>query len=151
MKRIPIQSRANRRNARRRKGAVLTVELLFILPLLTIVLLAIAEFSFMLLAMQAVTAAANVGAREGSLPSSTDTTVEQAVEDALAGWVFQGREETKTFVNGSDTNVATAMTGDAIEVTVIVSTPQAVPDLLKFIGLTIEGQEIRATFVTRRE
>ena len=151
MKPNPIRSIHDRRQQRKRKGAVLTVEMLFILPLIVLVMLAIAEFSFMLLGMQAIAAAANVGAREAALPSSSDATVEMAVEDALAGWVFQTKEETKTFVNGSDVDVATAVTGDTVEVAVILKTTHAVPDMLKFIGLTVAGQELRATFVTRRE
>ena len=149
----PIQNQtpAVRRGRRRRKGAVLTVEMLFVLPLIILVSLAIAEFSFMLLGMQAIAAAANVGAREAALPSSSDASVEMAVEDALAGWIFQGKEETKTFVNGSDVDVSTADSGDTVEVTVILETNHAVPDMLKFIGLSIAGQETRATFVTRRE
>lgn len=151
MKPTRLLSIATPRQRRRRKGAVMTVEMLFILPLIILVLLAIAEFSFMLLGMQAISAAANVGAREAALPSSDDTSVEMAVEDALAGWIFQTKEETKTFVNGIDSDVSTAVSGDTIEVVVILQTTHAVPDMLRFIGLTIAGQEIRTTFSTRRE
>lgn len=151
MKRVTQLTCTGKRQARRRRGAVLTVEMLFILPLLIIVLLGIAEFSFMLLGMQAIAASANVGAREASLPSATDATVEAAVNDALAGWAFQGKQETKTFVNGVDVDVTTAVTGDNTQVSVILKTTHAVPDMLNFIGLSVAGQEIRATFVTRRE
>ena len=151
MKYNPRKSRTTRRQARKRRGAVLTVEMLFILPLIMVVLLAIAEFSFMLLGMQAIAAATNVGAREASLASSSDTSIEAAVEGALDGWVFQGRQETTTYINGIDADAATAMTGDTVQVTVKLQTTHAVPDMLKFIGLTIAGQEIQATFVTRRE
>jgi Flp pilus assembly protein TadG len=126
------------------------------LPVLLIVVLAAVELSFLLLASQAITAAANVGARQAALPSTTAAEVEEAVEDALASWRWVNFLEVHVFVEGTiagpGNELEDAVTGDVVQVTVNLASDQAAPDLLGIVpGLSIQGQELTASFVTRRE
>jgi hypothetical protein len=144
------------KQARRRKGAVLSIELVMVLPILLVVLLASVEFGILLMATQGVGAAANVGARAAALPSSSRARVEAAVNAALDGWVWQDEHEVVIFVNNNrvtptDDYLASAVTGDVVSVTVNVPMDQAAPDLLRYFGISIAGKELTTTYVTRKE
>jgi Flp pilus assembly protein TadG len=161
------------RNNTKRKGALLSLELVIALPILLIVILASVEFSFLLLGSQAITAAANVGARQGALPSSTVDEVNDAVLQSLASWrwakpdilqvlVFvdtDGDGDVELVSDSFDPPVAqdplnelgTAPTGTELQVTVKLRSDQAAPDLLAIVGLGLGNQELTASFVTRKE
>ena len=147
---------SHRSIARRRKGAILSIELVMVVPILLSILLASVEFGILLMATQGVGAAANVGSRAAAVPSSTLASVEAAVDTALEGWVWQGEHEVLIFVNnelatsGND-RLASAVTGDVVSVTVNVPMDQAAPDLLRYFGISIAGKELTTTYVTRKE
>jgi len=139
----------------RARSGVLTVEMILVIPILLAVVLALVQFGITLMSMQGITAAARVGTRQATLPSATQASVEAAVSQVLAGWHFAGKETTEIFVNGSPVNagnpLTNAVTGDAVAVRVTVPTTDAVPDLLKFIGGSIVGQDLKTEFVLRKE
>jgi hypothetical protein len=151
----------SRRRRHRRLGAVLSVELVLVLPILLIVLLAFVEFGLLLMASQGVGASANLGAREAALASSTEVSVVSAVDDALAGWVWKGKHELVIFVDtgsgpvkvvfGGPDEIAAAPSGSEISVTVNVPMTQAAPDLLRYFGISLDGKELTTTYVTRKE
>ncbi len=158
---------------KRRLGALLSLELVIALPVLLIVVFAAVEFSFLLLGSQAITAAANVGAREAALPSSTATDVRNAVFQALQSWRWATNEHMQVLIfvdtDGADeldlvydsqnpamddepeNEVRDAPTGTDIQVTIKLPSNQAAPDLLSLFGLGLNGQELTASFVTRKE
>ena len=70
-----------------RRG-VLTVEMLLTLPIVLLVAFAGVQFSIMLIASQAVSAAAHVGVRDASRPGSSASSVHAAVASALSGFAF---------------------------------------------------------------
>jgi Flp pilus assembly protein TadG len=145
-----------RTRTERRKGAVLSIELVVVLPILLSILLATVEFGMLLMSSQGVSAAANVGSRAAALSSSTRSTVEAAVNNSLNGWKWQAAHEVVIFVNGNrvtPTNdfLAAAVTGDVVSVTVNVDMDDAAPDLLRYFGISIAGKELTTTFVTRKE
>jgi Flp pilus assembly protein TadG len=146
--------RPRHRTALARRG-VLTVELMLTLPILLLVVLATIEFGILLVSTQAVNAAAAVGAREATLPSATPESVAAAVEKALHGWKFlSSLDPIKIEVNGepeATIPLADATTGDSVAVTVCVNSAAAAPNLLKFIGLTLDGQKTCSTIVMRKE
>lgn len=159
----------------RRKGALLSLELAIALPVLLLVVVGAVEFSFLLLGSQAITAAANVGARQAALPNSTADDVNDAIFQALASWrwakpqymqvlVFadtdNGFEELNLVYDSQDPatygtpatdEIRNAPTGTDIQVTVKLPSNQAAPDLLKVFGLGLGTQELTATFVARKE
>lgn len=156
-----------------RKGALLSLELVIALPVLALVVLAAVEFSFLLLGSQAITAAANVGARQAALPSTASGQVKDAVFQALGSWrwthddilqvlVFvdtQGDGDLDLVYDSMDPSkqdgsneLLLAPTGRLVQVTVKLPSNEAAPDLLSFVpGLSISGQELTASFVTRKE
>ena len=146
---------------RHRLGAMLSVELVMVLPILLIVLLAFVEFGILLMASQGVGASANLGAREAALASSSEASVAAAVDDALAGWVWKGKHELVIFIDtgsgpvkvvfGGPDEIAAAPTGSEISVTVNVQMTQAAPDLLRYFGISLADKELTTTYVTRKE
>ena len=143
--------RVRRANARR---GVLTVELMLTLPLLLIVFFGIIEYSMLLLGDQTLTAAAAVGAREATLPNATHARVVAAVDQAIADWSIEPYVAVAIEVNGQPDSIhplTTAVTGDQIEVIVTVASTRAAPDLLQFVGYSITGQTLRASFTLRKE
>jgi Flp pilus assembly protein TadG len=158
-----IQPTTRRRSTkvrrRDRKGLALSVELIVVLPVLLLVLVAMVEYGILLVSSQGISAAANVGARQAALPSSSKADVDAAVETALGGFIWQGRQETLVFVNGAkDNSVApntglldASTTGDEIQVTVSIDADEVTPDILRYIGLSLAGSQVTSTFITRRE
>ncbi len=146
-------SLAHPRRKSRRSG-VLTVELLLTLPILLIVFFGIFEYSMLLLGDQTLTAAAEVGSREATLPMATHARVVTAVHTSIADWNIESFVSIAIEVNGSPDNITpltTAVTGDEITVIVTVDSTHASPDLLKFVGATLTGQKLRASFTMRKE
>lgn len=152
----------NRMLARRhnRRGAILSLELIMVLPILLLVLLATVEFGILLMASQGVGAAAAIGSRNSALPSTSTLSINAAVATALDGYVWQGTEEVVIYVDSGggfvkDTlgnNVLeNAPSGSIVSVTVNVEMDQAAPNLLKYFGISLTGKELTTTYVTRKE
>lgn len=143
---------------RSRRGAVLALELIMVLPVLFIILLATVEFGILLMASQGVGAAANVGSRNAALPSSSKASVEAAVNTALSGYAWDGMHETVIFVDqglgfvkDNGLVLQSAPSGSIVSVTVNVPMDDAAPDLLKFFGISIANKDLTTTYVTRKE
>src|SRR4051794_465390 len=147
------KSSPRHRRANPRRG-VLTVELMLTLPLLLIVFFGLIEYAMLLLGDQTLTAAAAVGAREATLPNATHARVVAAVDQSIADWSIEPFVKVEINVNGQSDMIHplnTAVTGDQIEVIVTVDSTHAAPDLLKFVGYSISGQTLRASFTLRKE
>jgi Flp pilus assembly protein TadG len=163
-------------NRKSRLGALLSLELVIVLPVLLVVVFATVEFSFLLLGSQAITAAANVGARQAALPSSTAEDVRFAVFQALNSWKWthtEGALQVLIFVDEDGDGiqasdlvydslsaslddetanvVGTAQTGTDIQVTINLQSIDAAPDLLSIVNLGLQDQELTASFVSRKE
>ena len=151
---------ARRRNSRRRQGAVLAIELVVALPILLVILLAFVEFGILLTASQGISAAAQLGAREAVLPGATSASVNATIQSALAGYIWRNtpapNKEVVIFVNGLKDNgvnnrLANAVSGDVVTVTLTVKMQIVAPNLLQFVGVSIQGKDLTTTFVTRKE
>jgi Flp pilus assembly protein TadG len=156
MRRITKNRIGPRRHNRR--GAILSLELIMVLPILLIVLLATVEFGILLMSSQGVGAAASVGARNAALPSSSLASVTDAVSTALDGYSWQGKQEVVVFVDSGSGFVrdngpvlANAPSGSVVSVTVNVPSDQAAPNLLQYFGISLSGKELTTTYVTRKE
>ena len=126
-----------------------------ILPVLMLVLVAIVEFTLLLSAGQAVNAAADVGAREAALPSSTKASIEAAVARTLEGYLWRTKQQTFVFVNKvkdtTGTLVAAANTGDVIQVTVNVQARYTAPDVLSIVKISLGTRDVSSSFVVNRQ
>ena len=147
MKSFPQFQRRNCSTPRRLRRGVLTLEMVLVLPIVLLVVLGIVQLSLLLLANQAVAAAASVGARTASLPGATSGAVETAVNQALASWRFAPHVEPVAV----EPDPHAAPTGTPIQVTVSVRSVDAVPNLLKFVGITLDNHRLQSTFVARKE
>jgi hypothetical protein len=141
-----------------RKGAVLSVELVMVLPILLFVLLAFIEFGLMLMSQQGLAAASSLGARQAALTGATETSVTATVDNALTGWSWKANRELVVLVDGvkidpfvGPDQIANAPTGSVISVSVNVKTDKAAPNLLKWIGIDTAGKDLTTTYVTRKE
>jgi hypothetical protein len=140
--------RSRRRIGPSRRRGVLTLELMLTLPLLLLVMVGTVLFALLLLASQAVHAAAGVGTREAALPDATIASVQAVVDEALSSWRFANEVE-PIVIEPADPQAA--LTGEPVSVRVCVASTAAVPDLLKWIGLSLEGHELCAKYVARKE
>ena len=138
----------------RRRTASMTVELLLTLPIILIVTFAVVQFSMMLLASQAIGAAASAGIRESVLPGSSAASVDTTVANALQGWVFQNDCDVVIYVNNMPEAIsplANAITGDEVSVTVRVPAGKVAPNALLLVGISIANTDLETTFVMRKE
>ena len=145
---------AGRPKRRRSRQGMLTFELVYTLPILILVILAITQFCLLLMSAQAVSGAAHVGVREATLPSASTASVQSAVRRALQGWKFGDKAQVAIYVNDVpelDMPLEETITGDLVAVTVQIPSAEATPDLLKFIGLSIQDETLATTFVMRKE
>ncbi len=122
------------------------MELIFVLPVLLMVLLALVELGTYLLAAQAVQGAAMAGAREATLPGATHHRVRSAVVGALAGWSYSAT------LGPEDIQVADGPSEGIVSVTVSVDATKAAFNPLPVVpGLDLTGKRITAQFVMRKE
>ncbi len=113
-----------------RRGS-LTMELIFVLPILGVLLLGLFEYSLLFHARGEVVDASRAGARFASLPGCTPEAVEQQVLITLSPRL---RSNAEVVVE------AGAYSGDPVQVSVRVPMTSASPDLLWPIGFSLQGQ-----------
>ena len=136
-----------RLSARRRVGSILSVELLFVLPILLALLLAMTEFSLLLSTEARYAHASREGARVAALGGDL-AGVELAVRNVLGDGQFEASTLTVTPDISSVNNYPS---GTAMEVIVAIRARQVVPDLLRFFGFSLGDQQVLGRTVMRRE
>ena len=123
-----------------RLGAILTTEMLFVLPIFGILMAGTVELGLLVQGRNVVQLAAIEGARAASLhyphPAQRDQAVVAAVHQVLAK--EQWKQQATVFLAGSD------LSGEPV--TVIVQLPMhlAAPDLLAPLGISIQGRQLSA-------
>jgi hypothetical protein len=118
-----------------------SVELLLLLPVLIAVIVAGVEFSMLLAVRQQLTAASREGARVAALGGD-----EQAIKDAV--WHTLGSGNTAT----AELDVTIPKhCGEPVEVWLKLPATAAVPDLLRYVGYSIQGETIVVRTVMRKE
>lgn len=132
-----------RRNRRIRKGALLTMELLLVLPIVVGLLLAIVEFGLLWQANAQLKLASEAGCRIASLPGSDERAVHAAIDAALVHeGLIAGR---RVSIAGGDCS------GEPVAVEIRLAMRAAAPDLLAFIGFGLGEEELFARTVLRKE
>jgi len=129
------RSTANVRHSRKRRGAVLSMELVLVLPMFLLLIFSLVEFSMLTSAQARVASAAQAGARYMSISGAGESAVRQRVADVL----------------GAELSVAcsivvqpAAYVGETGYVSVAVPMQNASPDLLWCIGFGLSGRNIEA-------
>ena len=115
------------------RGGSLTMELVFVLPILGVLLLGIFEYSLLFFARGEVVDASRAGARFASLAGSSTVEIEQRVLNTLSPRL-RGTAEI-----GIESGV---FSGDPVSVAVKVPMSSAAPDLLWPIGFGLNGKHL---------
>jgi Flp pilus assembly protein TadG len=122
----------NSASGRSRRG-YLSLELVFVLPILSVVLMALFEFSMLFFARGSVVEASRVGARAASLHGADAKAVEAEVRKVLA----------QRLQPGMSVEVETGKhSGDVVAVAVRVPMGAATPDLLWPVGYSLAGRNL---------
>lgn len=127
----------------RRKGAIMSMELVLVLPILIGLLLAIVEFSMIWSASQLVKQAASAGCRTATFQGSDMPAIRHAVEVALQKNALI--QNYRLSVQGGP------YSGDEVTVTIEVPMQAASPDLLGILGFRLAGRKLGSQTVMRRE
>lgn len=126
-----LSSRTTRSRPRRR--GVLSMELVFVLPILMALLMGLLEFSLLFFARADVAEACRAGARKGTLHGATWQTVEQEVRRTLSPRLQQQMQVI------ADVNVPS---GRMVNVSIRVPMHTASPDLLWPAGFSLDGRDL---------
>lgn len=128
---------------RARRGAVLSMELLLVLPVVLTVLFGLIEFSMVWTGAQRVQDAAKAGCRIASLPGSDELAVRHAVEQVLQKDALIETYELQ--IEGGE------FSGDEVAVRLRVPMDAAAPNLLMMLGYNLEDRHLKGLAVMRRE
>ncbi len=134
------------RAAPERRG-VLAVELLLALPVVVIIVLAMIEFSLILIARQQLTAASREGARVAAV-GGTEDDITSTVKTFL-GTGALAAAEVDAVIRDSDNNLLPS--GAPVQVAVHISTGKVVPNFLALFGFSIAKDVMVASTVMRKE
>jgi Flp pilus assembly protein TadG len=111
------------------------------------VVLAVIEFSLILVAQQQVVTASREGARVAAQGGSQDD-VTQTVQQFLGGGSLMNATIAAVLTDDTGQRLPS---GSPVAVAVSVPATQAVPDLLAFVGYSIQGETLAAQTVMRKE
>ncbi|MBX9677555.1 MAG: hypothetical protein K2X38_02245 [Gemmataceae bacterium] len=123
----------------RRVGALLTFELLFLLPFLLVMFLSLVEFSALLVGEAKVSAAAREGARVAAMGGNTSD-IQAAVGTAL-GTGITAKIDLSTAVTITYPNTDTT-TGNPVQVQVCVAGNLLAPNFLCVLGFDLSTKSV---------
>lgn len=115
------------------RTGVLSLELVLTLPILSLILAGLFEFTMLFFARGEVVDAARVAARKATLPGATLEVVEDEVRKVLDPRFHSSLQVAAELGEKS---------GDLVAVTVAVDMADAAPDLLWPIGYTLQGRQL---------
>lgn len=133
--------------ASHRRGGTLSVELLFVFPVLLAVLLATVEYSLWLTAQQQVSLASREGARVGATGGTGDD-VNRIVRLVLGDARYQQAQVDANLIDPAGVPLPV---GEPVTVSVRLPASAVVPDLLAFVGISIRNQYLVSQTVMRKE
>ena len=151
------------RERRNRRGVILMMELLFVLPLLLIVLLGIVQFYMLVTAREELLLASRMGARVAAARASDAHSDSDRADAAAAaiktaqvalgnGSLSKADIEVVWSQDVSKTDpTATAGEADWVQVVVKVKARQVVPDVLGWVGFTLGHRDIVAASTMMQE
>lgn len=139
------------KRGRRRRRGILALELLFILPILMLLMLAMVQFSLTLHARQQLVAASREACRVAALGGDLGE-VERTVRRTLGSGRLSDADVELTDETGTPIPAGmTVPSGEMVSVWLRLPTIHVVPDLLRFMGYSIKNDELVARTVMRRE
>jgi len=141
MKQINATRRSSQR--RRRLGAVLSMELILVLPIMIAMICAMIEFGMLWSSGQRVKEAATAGCRTATFRGADEAAIRKSIERTLGRKSLVAEYSLDIDKPGPDSK----------EVAVTVSVPMkaAAPDLLAFIGFGLKQRAVIARTIMRCE
>lgn len=143
MNSIPSSRTTRRARRHARRGAILSAELVLVLPIVLTVLMALIQFSLLWSTQQLAHGAAAAGCRTATYPGATKQDVEWSVARALHKPALA--QNCRVQVQGG------LHVGDEVLVTVQLPQSVAAPDLLRFVGYSLQGRMLTAECLMRKE
>ena len=142
-----VGRRRRRLRPGRRTGAILSAELLLVMPILLALCLGVTELSLLLMGMQRVEAASSAACRVCTLPATDAVVREQAARQAATRALAKA-----TLVSSYDLQIDPGLyAGDPVTVEVRVPMTAAAPDLLKIVGFSLANRQLVARTVMRKQ
>jgi hypothetical protein len=136
-------SSQRRRSSASRLGAVMSMELIFVLPILLALIFASIEFGMLWSSGRRVEEAAAAGCRTASFRGADDFAVRRSIERTL---------DRPSLVNTYAIDINRSLPNpNEVCVTVKVPMKAAAPDMLGIIGFTLGTRTITAQSVMRKE
>jgi Flp pilus assembly protein TadG len=130
-----------RSRSQRRLGAVLSMELILVLPIVLALVFSVIEFGMLWSSSQRVEAAASAGCRTASFRGADETAIRRAVERTL------GRP---ALIANYSIDIRQDVSNE-VSVSVAVPMKSAAPDLLRFVGFALDGRLLSSQTVMRKE
>lgn len=127
---VPVRHLSHRRH-----GAVLSMELVLVLPIVFLLLFALLEFSLLMAAYARVCSAAQSGARHMSITGAEPVAVQQYINQLLGPALSN---------SAAITVLPAEYAGQIGSVQLSVPMKNASPDLLWFIGFGLAGRALEA-------
>jgi Flp pilus assembly protein TadG len=138
-----MKLRRHNTKSRRRLGAILSMELVLVLPIVLGLIFATIEIGMLWSSGQRVKEAAAAGSRVAGFRGADESAVRRAVEHGLGR---KNLSENYTLdISHPDDNP------HEVCVTVTVPMKAAAPDLLTFLGFSLEDRRLTAHSIMRRE
>ncbi len=134
--------KASRKSNQRSRSGVLSMELALTLPILSLMLAGLFEFTMLFFSRGEVVEASRVAARKASLPGVTAEDVEDEVLKVLHPRFHDSLQV--------DTQLG-EKSGDVVAVLVTVAMSDAAPDLLWPIGYSLQGRPLLSETCMIRE
>jgi hypothetical protein len=129
----------------KRRGFVISAELVILFPLVFVfaLVMGVIELSLLELGRQRVLAAARAGARVAAMPGATFQDIDQAVAFGMASAPLAEARQVQVSQG--------QYTGDPVILIVKVPMQAAAPDLLGIIGISLGNRVLVGTSVMRKE
>jgi Flp pilus assembly protein TadG len=129
-----------------RRGSF-AVEMLVLLPIFITLVLAVVEISLMLAVSHQLAAASREGARVAAQGGD-----EQEVDDAVQRSLGNGKlSQASIDAILTDNQGRPLHAGDPVVVEVSIPATDAIPDVLRFIGWTLQDETLRGRTIMRKE
>jgi hypothetical protein len=132
---------------RSRTGAILSFELLLVLPIVVAVVFGMVELSLLLMGLERVQTASSAACRVATLPTGDPDVLEQAVREAAAQSLLKA-SLVQTYEIHTELG---QFPGDPVTVEIRVPMKAAAPDLLKLVGFSLEGRQLVGRTVMRKQ
>jgi len=134
----------------------MTAELIVTMPIVVGLIFAMIEIGMVLVAQQQIENAARIGCRVGALPADdpgeVDPSTQRPLHEIAVENAVKRALSNKRLIEGVHVQFDKGFnTGDPVRVKITLPMNVAAPDMLAFLGFSLQGHTLKAECVMRRE